>query len=312
MLSDNMDESRSTQTTESDRWERIDASLLHTRQLYTAFEVLRTDHLLGGMAYLTDPLLRSLCELALLITNDTSLPVSSPHNAIEELRRVKNSNYSFKNEISDVADYLEQMSRERCETTPSSRNFSDCAWRSLRLLRSVSKRIRRAETSQTELVARIVKKAALWVGIPTILILCGLWALSTYRDWLSTTVEPQTSQRIADIRKVSAALNKFKHDHGHYPSTEGRWDGLYSSWGKSTEDWIPGLVPHYIEKLPQDPRAHKVPDEQYLYWSDGQDFKLLAHNVPDAVVVGRLYPDMQDKVRPRRAFGAWSQNAAEK
>lgn len=285
---------------------------MHTRQLYSAFELLRTDHLLGGIPYLADPLLRSLCDLALLIATDTSLPVASPHDSIEELRRRINSNSSLKHEISDVADYLEQMSRERCETIPSSRTFSDCAWRTLRLLRSASKRKRLAETGKRELVTRLVTKVSLWVGIPTIVILCGLWTLSTYSDWLSSTMEPQTIQRIADVRKLREALNKFKIDHGHYPSTEGRWDGLYSSWGKSSEDWIPGLVPYYIEKLPQDPRAHKVPDEQYLYWSDGQDFKLLAHNVPDAALVGRLYPDMHDKVRPRRAFGVWSPNAAEK
>ena len=90
--------------------------------------------------------------------------------------------------------------------------------------------------------------------------------------------------RISDLRSIKMALEAYFIENYFYPNSlggAGVWDGLYSCWGDSFADWMPGLVPEYMGLLPRDPRNHDVCSEQYIYRSDGEDYKLLAHSPID-------------------------------
>lgn len=106
--------------------------------------------------------------------------------------------------------------------------------------------------------------------------------------------------RIVDISAIKDALAKYHVKYGTYPRSS-QWDGLYSCWGKSTPDWITGLVPEFIPELKHDPRNNTACDEQYLYVSNGIDYKLLAHKAPDCVAVKAIFPEM---INPGRGCGA--------
>ncbi|GAB5430331.1 MAG: hypothetical protein Devi2KO_37900 [Devosia indica] len=103
---------------------------------------------------------------------------------------------------------------------------------------------------------------------------------------------------------------------GAYP-TSTAWDGVYSQFGASRNAWIRGLAPVYIPDLPVDPRHHSDPTAQYLYLSDGKDYKIVAHRPLDCRVFTEAHPEMSD---PRRlyapgderycyAVGIWSEGA---
>jgi len=299
-------ESPANDSAATERISQIDTAFHQSRQLYAAFELLRTDHMFGGIAYLIEPLLRSLGELALLISTDSSPSVSSHRDAIELLRQQRPSNVRMENDMEKVVEHLQRMSAETCSTASSAKIFSDNAWQALRLLRSVLKRERRTSMD----TARLRKKIILAVLVVAVAITSGFGMKTYYRNWIAASIAPETMQRIKDIEKLQEALFRFKKDNGYYPSTEGRWDGLYTTYGKSSEDWIPGLAPKYIDKLPRDPRNHAAMNEQYFYWSDGVDFKLIAHNTPDARIVQLVRPEMYDSAREGRSFGVWSPSAA--
>ena len=78
-------------------------------------------------------------------------------------------------------------------------------------------------------------------------------------------------QRTSDIEAVTSALDDFYKKYSHYPPSQG-WDGVYTKWGKATTDYIPGLVPEFLDRLPIDPRHSKNSSENYLYKSNGSDF----------------------------------------
>jgi len=301
-----LSESPANHSAATERTSQIDTAFHQSRQLYAAFELLRTDHMFGGAVYLIEPLLRSFCELALLILTDSSNSVSCHRDAIEQLRQQRPSNAHMENNMKKVVEHLQRMSAETCTTATSAKTFSDNAWQVLRLLRTVLRRERRT-TMDT---ARLRKKIILAVLLVGVAISSGFGMRAYYRHWLAASVSPDTLQRIKDIENLQGALFKFKKDHGYFPSTEGRWDGLYTTYGKSSEDWIPGLVPKYIDKLPRDPRNHTAMNEQYFYWSDGVDYKLIAHNTPDARIVQLVRPEMYDSAREGRSFGVWSPSAA--
>jgi hypothetical protein len=308
MPSAKMIESTSHRSTETERDSATEAAFVQARQLYAAFELLRADHLFGGLQYLTDPLIRSLCELTMRVSHGTQQPLMSARDAIEDVRQHQHPNLPIEKEMANIVECLERMTTQRCDDRASAVRFSEDAWRILILARSIEKKARRAVLGNLALIAQLAKKVALAIVVFLTVLAVTFQGPKAYREWLLSRMETSTEQRVSDIRKLHQALLAFYNDHGHYPTTEGRWDGLYTSYGISSENWIQGLVPKYIDSLPRDPRNHKVPDEQYLYWSDGLDFKLLAHNTADAAVVTKIYPEMHDAIRPGRAFGAWSSN----
>ena len=104
-----------------------------------------------------------------------------------------------------------------------------------------------------------------------------------------------------DIVEISSKLVERALSEG--------FDGLHTAWGKSGKDWIKGLVPNYLESLPRDPRKNDNPKEQYLYRSNGKDYKLIAHSPGDCRVVKKTHPERVDPKRNCWAYGYWTEGA---
>jgi len=117
----------------------------------------------------------------------------------------------------------------------------------------------------------------------------------------SSGVNARNTQRKANLVQVSKALELYYTQNGGYPSTSGAWQGNCTDYGGLPDTgaggWIPGLAPTYMGTLPHDPNSGKVnpssalaycqttgPGNCYLYRSDGIDYKLLAHCIPEGVL----------------------------
>ena len=111
-----------------------------------------------------------------------------------------------------------------------------------------------------------------------------------------------------DIRELQTALEAYHGQHGSYPksSNDGRaWDGLYSKWGASTENWIDGLVPEFVSALPRDWRNSRKPDFQYLYRSNGRFYKIMNRRPPDCKLARLVMPEFVDPSRNCWAYSGW-------
>lgn len=116
-------------------------------------------------------------------------------------------------------------------------------------------------------------------------------------------------QTLSDLFNLNRALQHYFQVNKKYPPTSSTWYGLYSPFGESKTDWIPGLAPKYISTLPHDPRKYRKPIEQYLYQSDGKEFKLIAHFPAGINAAISKYPELVDPKRPSWAIGYWSEGA---
>ena len=128
----------------------------------------------------------------------------------------------------------------------------------------------------------------------------------------NATMQAKEITRITDLRSIKLALDAYFIENYSYPNSlggAGEWDGLYSCWGDADTNWIPGLVPEYMGLLPKDPRNNDVCGEQYIYKSDGADYKLLAYNPTDCSWVVTRYPNLADPVRDCWAYGYWTTGA---
>lgn len=122
-------------------------------------------------------------------------------------------------------------------------------------------------------------------------------------------INSETPPRIVDLSEIAFALERYKLDHRQYPvssSVKNGFDGLLTDYGLASADWIPGLVPNYLDMLPADPRANGIASEQYYYRSNGANYKLIAHNPDDCYEVQKTHPELIDPVRNCWAYGFWT------
>lgn len=133
------------------------------------------------------------------------------------------------------------------------------------------------------------------------------WTLGELTMPMSENYTLDNVPSLQDLQALRIALARYHADHGAYPVSEG-FDGLHTSWGRSGEDWIRGLVPNYLSKLPRDPRMNGKPETQYLYRSDGKDYKLISHLGVAREMVTNSLPELIDHKR-FFAYGYWTAGA---
>lgn len=101
------------------------------------------------------------------------------------------------------------------------------------------------------------------------------------------------TKRKSDLMQLKTALEAYYAVNNAYPSSTGAWRGTCSTYGShdttGTDGYIPNLAPNFIEELPVDPRSGQAyppcnngGSNCYLYYSDGTDYKLLAHCGPES------------------------------
>lgn len=113
---------------------------------------------------------------------------------------------------------------------------------------------------------------------------------------------------LEDLKKIQVALSKYYNDNKKYPISIG-FDGLYTKYGKAGKDWIPGLVPKYLDTLPRDPRKTIDGNKQYLYKSNGKDYKLISHAIEKCKDIVESNPMLIDPTRICWAYGYWTKGA---
>ena len=105
------------------------------------------------------------------------------------------------------------------------------------------------------------------IEILVVISIIGILATVGLANFLPSLARARDSQRIDDARKLITILEQYKSDNGSYPVTAG-W--ISSSSGST--DWISGLAPSYVDRVPVDPRNTAAKELYYYYRSDGNDY----------------------------------------
>ncbi len=152
------------------------------------------------------------------------------------------------------------------------------------------------------------------IELLVVIAIIGLLASVVLVSLNSARFKSRTAKRVADLSQLQKALELYYSENNAYPvspsDSQGPWAGITSCWGPDTALYIPGLVPTYLPKLPTDPKNSADCDKQYIYNSNGTDYKLIAHNAEDILDVIAKYPNLVDPGRPTWAFGNWSPGGA--
>jgi hypothetical protein len=126
-------------------------------------------------------------------------------------------------------------------------------------------------------------------------------------------INATTPKRIADLSKIVIALDRYKLAHRGYPiSHDGGklWSKYINEKGVKNLNWIAGLHPEFIDALPHETESQNY-KKQYVYKSDGANYKILSLRPSDFNSVAEIYPSLIDKSRKYEAYGYWTAKAAE-
>lgn len=114
-------------------------------------------------------------------------------------------------------------------------------------------------------------------------------------------------KRVGDLVTLNDALKSYHKKRGSYPVAAG-----LSGLPDRGAAWIPGLAPEFVPELPRDPALSMDKDgPQYVYVSDGTDYKLLARNVSlvggtNVEVLGVKIDPIHSKTAESASFGFWT------
>lgn len=129
------------------------------------------------------------------------------------------------------------------------------------------------------------------IELLVVISIIGLLSSVVLTSLNSAKVKARNAKRMSDLRQLQLAITLFYENTGAYPSTGGGWRGKPgvdlaacttsgTSWYTGSADWIPGLVTGgYLPSLPTDPGNSTACNTQYIYISNGVDYKLMYHNI---------------------------------
>ena len=142
---------------------------------------------------------------------------------------------------------------------------------------------------------QILPPPALGFTLVELLVVIAIIAILTsigMVTYTSARVQARSVKRISDLREIKIALEFYYAKFQSYPVTSlsspptYRYDCYTAS--PNFNDYIPGLVPNYMNKLPHDPLVKDSSCSgggnqgyNYAYASNGTDYKVLAPIVPN-------------------------------
>lgn len=117
----------------------------------------------------------------------------------------------------------------------------------------------------------------------------GILSSIVYASLGSARASSRDEIRRTDVKDLELAIRLYKAQNGSFPlSCNGNnvWGGTIGGSMKcgAGVDYITGLTPDFIAKLPTDDRF-PTGDAGYIYVSNGIDYKLMAYNTVESKII---------------------------
>ena len=111
-------------------------------------------------------------------------------------------------------------------------------------------------------------------------------------------------KRVQDLVTINDALKAYHAKNGAYPQA-----AALAGLNERGANWIPGLAPDFVKEIPRDPMHDTT--TQYVYVSDGANYKLLAAGVslvgsPNVEVLGIKIDPTRNPTAESASFGFWT------
>jgi prepilin-type N-terminal cleavage/methylation domain-containing protein len=136
------------------------------------------------------------------------------------------------------------------------------------------------------------------IELLVVMSILSLMASITSASMNGTRASARDSHRLQNLVQLRTALELYHAINGQYPMTYQPGApivrfmecGVIVGQPNHPNDYIPGIVPNYVAKLPSDPKLDCMgPTHSWSYASDGRQYKLSTH--PETRKTDRVFTD---------------------
>ncbi len=148
-----------------------------------------------------------------------------------------------------------------------------------------------------------IQKGFTLIELLIVIAIIGVLASIVLVSLSNARVKARTKKAMTGLASVHTAVEGYYALNGTYPVSSG-WQGYRSCWGANLgNNWIPEVTAEFGgNSLPRDPRENTNCSQQFIYYSNGTNYKLISHNPESMDVPSQLV----DPRRPTWAWGWWS------
>ncbi|MEI9966903.1 MAG: type II secretion system protein [Candidatus Moraniibacteriota bacterium] len=161
------------------------------------------------------------------------------------------------------------------------------------------------------MLSRKSRRGFTLIELLTVIAIIGILSSIVMVSLTEARTRARTAKSLTSLEQIRTSLEAYYIFSGSYPVSNS-WQGYCSAWGGSLgANWIPELQTYFPNGLPTDPR--QLPNApcfnnqtQFIYASNGADYKLISQNAESIVGVRQ---NLIDPMRPSVSFGYWSPGA---
>ncbi len=111
-----------------------------------------------------------------------------------------------------------------------------------------------------------------------------------YASFDQARAQARDKARMSSLKEVQLALEVYKAQNGSYPvagcsAADFAGPGPGTSGFTQCTNYIVGLVPDFIDKLPTDPRFENDSNRGFYYQSDGNSYKFMSYDAVETQTV---------------------------
>ncbi len=132
----------------------------------------------------------------------------------------------------------------------------------------------------------------------------GILASIVYANFNGGNAKARNLERQSDLRIMQNALSQYKQKYGRYPAAGCAVGGGNWAHEASCAQYISGLTPEFIQRLPKDPKRNGAEGYSYVTDGTGSVYKLVAMNTVEQETVTHLHPFKSCDVRVGNTGGS--------
>ena len=147
-----------------------------------------------------------------------------------------------------------------------------------------------------------LKRGFTLIELMVVITIIGILSSIVYMNLNANNLRARDVKRQSDLRQMQTALALYKQQFGRYPAA-GCTDSNGDNFSNETEctDYISGLAPTYMPRLPRDPNRRTFEGYSYAVNADGSVYKIMALNTVESDVLTYTHPFKSCDIRPSAA-----------